>query len=56
MKNQYIVNWLKRGDDRGGGVGQFTDLREGLAKKTGVVFLRGFRYTNAHYGQTHFKV
>ena len=37
-KNQYI--W---GDclKRGGGLGQFADLRGGLGKKEGVVFLMG---------------
>ena len=36
-KNQHI-----------GGLGQFPDLRRGLGKKEGVVFLWG-RYPNAHY-------
>ena len=49
MKNQYI-----RGDcfKRGGGLGQFTDLRGwGLAKEEGMVFLSrvGGWYPNAHY-------
>ena len=38
-KNQYIwADCLKRG---GGGLGQFADLRGGLGKKEGVVFLMG---------------
>ena len=31
-----------------GGLGQFPNLREGLARKSGVLFLRGW-YPNAHY-------
>ena len=38
MKNQYVRgDWLKK---RGGGLGQFADLRRGLARKRGVVVLR----------------
>ena len=48
-KNQYLgENCLKRW---GQGFGQFEDLREGLAKKGGGVFLRGEGwYFNPHYG------
>ena len=31
------------------GLGHFADLRRGLTRKMGVVFLRGGRYPNAHY-------
>ena len=37
-KKQYRGNCLKLG---GRGLGQFADLRKGLAKKRGVVVLRG---------------
>ena len=36
LKNQYIGGIAKKG-----GLGQFVDLRRGLARKRGVVFLRG---------------
>ena len=41
-KNQYIYIYIHRDDlPEKGGLGQFADLRGGLAQKEGVVFLRG---------------
>ena len=41
-KNQYIYIYIGRIClKRGGGLGQFADLRGGLAEKEGVISLRG---------------
>ena len=46
MKNFNIMGVA----EKGGGLGQFADIKGGAWRRRGVVFLRGVDYSNAHYG------
>ena len=51
FRGRFMKNQCAGGIAYKGTLGQFTNLRGwgGLAKKSGVVFLKGSWHTNAHY-------